>query len=366
MDIGNLDVKHDYYRNESGKHREHGEESWTPNGDYERVEDYEYLGTTVNWFAKGRGAKGKGKAGKGKGTVFYGNCHACGEKGHTAKFCPHWSPDPKGSGKGQKGKGKQGKGPFAGYGTWGANFFGEQETYEDIPLMAMTLPGQPSLIKTCNRYEALSEQHPENESEQQAWTEVARSKRWTSAKTPENGVPSANCASFVGLLEKTSVGLGNLGAGEWQELPKPLVIDSGAGETVMPKTWLPSYPVEPSPGSLKGEFYHTADGSRIFNEGQKRVTVTTQDGNNERAMTFQVADVDKALGSVRQIVSNKNRVVFDQDERGKDISFIQNKVTKEKMPLRVENGVYVLDLVVGPPRQRKAVPKGNRGFAWQG
>ena len=266
--------------------------------------------------------------------------------------------------KGQKGKGKNGKGPYAGYSAWGANFFGEQETYEEVPLMAMTLPSRQNTCETRNRYEVLDEDGPEDEPTM--WKEVVRPKRWAKNKKSASEVPKEPCASYVGLLEKTSVGLGNLGAGEWQELPKPLVIDSGAGETVMPKTWLPSYPVEPSPGSLKGEFYHTADGSRIFNEGQKRVTVTTQDGNNERAMTFQVADVDKALGSVRQIVNNKNRVVFDQDDFGKDISFIQNKVTKEKMPLRVENGVYVLDLVVGPPRPQQGVPRSARGFVWQG
>ena len=157
-----------------------------------------------------------------------------------------------------------------------------------------------------------------------------------------------------------------LRADDWQELPKPLVIDSGAGETVMPKTWLQNYPVEESTGSCQGEFYHTADGSRVYNEGQKRVTVSTQDGRNERAMTFQIADVDKALGSVRQIVKKNNRVVFDQNAAGEDVSYIQNKQTYETMPLRVENGVYVLDLVVGPARTRTGGKSGSKGFAWQG
>ena len=133
-----------------------------------------------------------------------------------------------------------------------------------------------------------------------------------------------------------------------------------AGETVMPRAWLPDFPVEESIGSRKSEFYNTADGTRIYNEGQKRVTVATQDGKNERSMTFQVADVDKALGSVRQIVSNGNRVVFDQDPAGKDVSYIYHKTTQERMPMRVENGVYVLDLVVGPPKPRRA------GFERQG
>ena len=83
-------------------------------------------------------------------------------------------------------------------------------------------------------------------------------------------------------------------------------------------------------------------------------------------MVFQIADVDKALGSVRQIVSKGNRVVFDQNAQGADVSFIEHKQTKERMPLRVENGVYVLDLVVGPARQSRPSAKPQPGFPRQG
>ena len=65
-------------------------------------------------------------------------------------------------------------------------------------------------------------------------------------------------------------------------------------------------------------------------------------------MTFQVARVKKALGSVSQMVNNGNKLVFDQDSNGKDTPYIQNKRTNEKIWLRQENGVYVLDLMVAP------------------
>ena len=68
-------------------------------------------------------------------------------------------------------------------------------------------------------------------------------------------------------------------------------------------------------------------------------------------MTFQVARVKKALGSVSQMVKNGNKLVFDQDSSGKDTSYIQNKRTNEKICLRQENGVYVLDLMVAPPQR---------------
>ena len=50
------------------------------------------------------------------------------------------------------------------------------------------------------------------------------------------------------------------------------------------------------------------------------------------------------------MVKNWNKFVFDQDSSGKDTSYIQNKRTNEKIWLRQENGVYVLDLMVAPPQ----------------
>ena len=35
-------------------------------------------------------------------------------------------------------------------------------------------------------------------------------------------------------------------------------------------------------------------------------------------MTFQVARVERAMGSVSQMVKNGNKLVFDQDSNGKD------------------------------------------------
>ena len=77
----------------------------------------------------------------------------------------------------------------------------------------------------------------------------------------------------------------------------------------------------------------------------------TLDGQQRRSMTFQVARVKKALGSVSQMVKNGNKLIFDQDSSGKDTCYIQNKRTNEKIWLRQENGVYVLDLMVAPPQR---------------
>ena len=118
----------------------------------------------------------------------------------------------------------------------------------------------------------------------------------------------------------------------------------------MPVDWLTNHSLTKSDGSRANDFYTTADGSKVYNEGQRKLDVFTLDGQQRRSMTFQVARVKKALGSVSQMVKNGNKLVFHQDSSGKDMSYIQNKRSVEKIWLRQENGVYVLDLMVAPPQ----------------
>ena len=68
-------------------------------------------------------------------------------------------------------------------------------------------------------------------------------------------------------------------------------------------------------------------------------------------MTLQVAPVNKALGSVHQMVRRGNKVTFDTDESGRDVSSIVHEANGQHIPLRVENGVYVLDMLVASPNE---------------
>ena len=166
----------------------------------------------------------------------------------------------------------------------------------------------------------------------------------TNAKSPHQEdkctfFQSDRCRHF---FEKGNTDLCELQQNTWAPLPKPLVVDSGAGETVMPVDWLTSHPLTESDGSRANDFYTTADGSKVYNEGQRKLDVCTLDGQQRRSMTFQVA---------RQMVKNGNKLVFDQDSSGKDTSYIQNKRTIEKIWFRQEISVYVLDLMVAPPQR---------------
>ena len=62
-------------------------------------------------------------------------------------------------------------------------------------------------------------------------------------------------------------------------------------------------------------------------------------------MTFQVAEVGKALGSVSKMVHCGNRVVFDPSG-----SYIESLTDGSVLPLREHNGVYVLDAWVAPAK----------------
>ena len=117
----------------------------------------------------------------------------------------------------------------------------------------------------------------------------------------------------INFFEKGNTDLCELQQNIWAPLPKLLVVDSRAGETVMPLDWLTSHPLTESDGSRANDFYTTADGSKVYNEGQRTLDVCTLDGQQRRSMTFQVARVKKALGSVSQMVKNGNKLVSDQD-----------------------------------------------------
>ena len=64
-----------------------------------------------------------------------------------------------------------------------------------------------------------------------------------------------------------------------------------------------------------------------------------------RGMTFQAAPVSKLLDSVKRICAAGHRVVFDEDG-----SYIENKAAGEVNMLREDNGNYMLDMWVVPPR----------------
>ena len=63
------------------------------------------------------------------------------------------------------------------------------------------------------------------------------------------------------VLEKGNVDVLEFTQDEWVQLPKPLVVDSGAGETVLPADWLTAHPTLEGRGAKDEDYYQTADGT---------------------------------------------------------------------------------------------------------
>ena len=97
------------------------------------------------------------------------------------------------------------------------------------------------------------------------------------------------------------------------KLRKGITIDSGAASNVMPRRMVRRKDrIRPSPSSLKGVQYVAANNGRIPNEGEVDFEFITPGGHQEK-IVFQIAEVNKALGSVSYLVDNGYRVAFDED-----------------------------------------------------
>eukprot|EP00973_Karenia_brevis_P031592 4356404-Karenia_brevis.AAC.1 len=66
-------------------------------------------------------------------------------------------------------------------------------------------------------------------------------------------------------------------------------------------------------------------------------------------MRFQVCPVTKALGSVSRMTKAGHKVVFSGEEDPEG-SYIENQRTGSRTYMRLENGVYLMDVWVKPPQ----------------
>ena len=153
----------------------------------------------------------------------------------------------------------------------------------------------------------------------------------------------------------------------WEQLPFPIIVDSGACASVMPKDWCGHVPLVKTPQSEAGEFFRSASGQKIYNHGQRTVSMMTREGNR-RDMRFIVCDVSKALGSVSQMCRAGHRVVFNPAWTGEG-SYIQHLESGEKLWLEENNGLYVLNTRVAPAAKQSAVraqQNSRQDFGWPG
>ena len=137
--------------------------------------------------------------------------------------------------------------------------------------------------------------------------------------------------------------------------------DSGVCAFVMPTTRSNHVLIQDTPQSKAGDFYRAANGNKIYHEGERIVSMMTQEGSL-RDMRFTVCEVSKALGSVSQMCRTGHRVVFNPPWSPSG-SYIEHIDIGERMWLNEEGGLYVLKTKVAPSSRQTGRRKAQ-DFPW--
>ena len=92
--------------------------------------------------------------------------------------------------------------------------------------------------------------------------------------------------------------------------------------------------------------YVGAGGEQIKNEGEVVFPFKTVEGHSQE-VTFQIAEVNKPLGSAAYFVDDAYRVVYDKNMvTGEDMSYMIHKPTKVVHKFRRERNIWILDAIV--------------------
>ena len=136
-------------------------------------------------------------------------------------------------------------------------------------------------------------------------------------------------------------------------------VDSGAIDTVGPKSMAGAFRMRETEMSRKGIGFVAANGSEIKNYGEKLIVGYTDEGGAV-SMKVQCADVKKVLCSVHKMNMGGNVVVLDGER-----SYMQHKESGKKTRIAYEDGQYVMYLWLPAKREEaqeetEKVLKGNR------
>ena len=162
--------------------------------------------------------------------------------------------------------------------------------------------------------------------------------------------------AFLGPLEPVEQGLHHVQASpgyQWKVVAS--IMDSGAINSVAPAS-VSTVPLAESKGSLNGMQYHTADGTRIPNLGQKTLAAISDEGT-PISQTFQIAEISRPLTSVGELADAGNVVVF-----GRKGGYVYNVDSGRRLDFSREHGVYLLRTWIQEPSQ----DENNPSFARQG
>ena len=158
-----------------------------------------------------------------------------------------------------------------------------------------------------------------------------------------NALPTGNQKSSVGTVHSKTKAAAMIG-GKRMRLRRGVTVDSGAANNVMPRRMVrDKSKIRSSPASRRGVYYIAANNGRIPNEGEVDFEFVTEHGKPE-FLVMQIAEVNKALGSVSYMVDRGYKVVFDKDkDTDVDLSMMIHKETGQATRFRRDRQVWVLD-----------------------
>ena len=125
------------------------------------------------------------------------------------------------------------------------------------------------------------------------------------------------------------------GTDEWIEVE--LTADTGACDTVVPRTMCPGIPIMPSLQSIRGMEYEVADGRPLPNSGERRCLMWTEHASGCRHINMQVADVHKPL-----LILSRCADMGFESRFGRVAGALIDEETGEVVPLQRKGNLYVL------------------------
>ena len=162
-------------------------------------------------------------------------------------------------------------------------------------------------------------------------------------------VPAPPKPGLKTFIEKRAQSLRPL-SDEWEKLTA--ILDSGASVTVVPPHVGRDYEITRGDAAAAGVRYEIADGNEIPNLGEKLFPIMTREGT-WRGLKAEVADISKALQSVRSLIKTWHRVVFGDGEGGNE-HYIQNVLTGEVNAVEDDGQNYLMHYLIAPKARSAA------------
>ena len=117
-------------------------------------------------------------------------------------------------------------------------------------------------------------------------------------------------------------------------IPAYIGIDSGASDTVCPKSFSPGHEIKETKASRDGKYYVAANDTKIQIYGQKKIEGVSDDWT-EFKLNAVVADVKRPLMSVKNMCEAGHRVIF-----GPKDSYVENIQSGKRTKIEHTNKGY--------------------------